>query len=79
MSTYMKALRRLERDGQLAAAPAVPARPWPTREAATRETEAAPARRAVPGAPRSATPAVANDWFQTPKWVLVTDKWTEVN
>ena len=59
MSTYMKALRRLERDGQLAAAPAVPARPWPTREAATRETEAAPARRAVPGAPRSATPAVA--------------------
>jgi hypothetical protein len=54
MSTYMKALRRLERDGQLAAAPAVPARPWPSREA-----ETAPARRAVPAAPRPATPAVA--------------------
>lgn len=54
MSTYMKALRRLERDGHLVAAPAAPARPWTPREA-----EAAPARRAASVSPAAAAPAVA--------------------
>lgn len=55
MSTYMKALRRLERDGQMAPAPAAaPARRW-----AERDDPRESARRVAPAPPLAAPEAAA--------------------